>query len=102
MAVSAVETIGPEDATDHVGENGTVRGVGIGRYPNPQDLVLWGLGAWPVRIVDDVSAPVRPAMRLGEGEQLLRDFGSHDRRAAGDRVLTVWNSGPEWVAQHRK
>ena len=27
MAVSAVETIGPEDATDHVGENGTVRGV---------------------------------------------------------------------------
>jgi len=44
MAVSAVETIGPEDATDHVGENGTVRGVGIGRYPNPQDLVLWGLG----------------------------------------------------------
>ena len=43
MAVSAVETIGPEDATDHVGENGTVRGVGIGRYPNPQDLVLWGV-----------------------------------------------------------
>ena len=25
-------------------------------------------------------------MRLGEAEQLLRDFGSHDRQAAGDRV----------------
>jgi len=41
-------------------------------------------------------------MRLGEAEQLLRDFGSHDRQAAGDRVTHRWNSGPEWVAQHRK
>jgi len=59
-----------------------------------------GLGLYD--IVDDVSAPVRPAMRLGEAEQLLRDFGSHDRQAAGDRITHRWNSGPEWVAQHRK